>query len=110
MSEMVTVCEVQDEHERILVTSILNAYEIPHHAAGEHLQNLWGAGSFGTGFNVVAGPIAIRVPEAFGEQARSILRESFSKRGGESQMDSCPACGAETQRKATCPDCGLALN
>ncbi len=45
MIKLVPLYSSKDEQERLLITAVLNEYEIPYHSKGEHLQNLFGLGN-----------------------------------------------------------------
>ena len=110
MSKFVTLCSPRDEQERLYITATLNKYGIPYYSKGEHLQNLFGLGSFGTGYNLLTGPIEIQVPEEFVENAKNVIEETFlneSSRDENPIPTICPACSSTTNNQPECPDCGL---
>jgi hypothetical protein len=53
--------------------SILESEEVPYFVRGEELQDLFGIGRIGLGFNPLVGPIEIQVPAAEAERARELL-------------------------------------
>ncbi|MEO8432598.1 MAG: DUF2007 domain-containing protein [Acidobacteriota bacterium] len=73
--ELVTVLETGSQSLVAIARSILDAAGIPHEARNQSLQNLFGWGSVGTGFNVVTGPVRLRVPVECEEEARALLTE-----------------------------------
>jgi len=71
----VTVLETGDPGELALAHSLLEAEGINAVFAGEGIQNLFGMGSLGAGFNVVVGPASVRVLAHDAERAREILAQ-----------------------------------
>ena len=59
--DLVTVLKTSDLATTKVVKSLLEAEGIPCILQGEGLQDLWGLGRAGTGFNVVAGPVQVQV-------------------------------------------------
>lgn len=55
--------------------SILEGEEVPFFVRGEELQDLFGIGRLGLGFNPIVGPVEIQVPAADAERARELLAE-----------------------------------
>ena len=54
---------------------MLDAAEIAYAVKGENLQNLFGGGVIGTGFNVLVGPVQIQVRREDEAEARSVLSD-----------------------------------
>jgi hypothetical protein len=73
-ARLVTVLEVGDPSLLALAESLLGAENVPFLKQGEQLQELLGWGRIG-GFNTVAGPVLIQVPEEYAEAAAEILRD-----------------------------------
>jgi hypothetical protein len=59
--DLVTVLKTSDLAMTKVVKSLLEAEGIPCLLQGEGLQDLWGLGRAGTGFNVAAGPVQVQV-------------------------------------------------
>ena len=59
--DLVTVLKTGDLATIKVVKSLLEAEGIPCMLQGEGLQDLWGFGRAGTGFNVAAGPVQVQV-------------------------------------------------
>jgi hypothetical protein len=59
--DLVTVLKTSDLATTKVVKSLLEAEGIPCLLQGEGLQDLWGLGRVGTGFNVAAGPVQVQV-------------------------------------------------
>jgi hypothetical protein len=59
--DLVTVLKTSDLAATKVVKSLLEAEGIPCILRGEGLQDLWGLGRAGTGFNVAAGPVQVQV-------------------------------------------------
>jgi hypothetical protein len=59
--DLVTVLKTSDLATTKVVKSLLEAEGIPCLLQGEGLQDLWGLGRAGTGFNVAAGPVQVQV-------------------------------------------------
>jgi hypothetical protein len=59
--ELVTVLETGDQSLVAVARSVLEGAGIPCIARNERLQNLFGWGNIGTGFNVAMGPIRLQV-------------------------------------------------
>ncbi len=73
--DLVTVLETGSQSLVAVVGSILDGAGIPHIARNDRLQNLFGWGSIGTGFNLVTGVIRIQVPPDREQEARALLTE-----------------------------------
>lgn len=72
--ELTTVLETGDQSLVAVVKSLLDSAGIPCVARNERLQNLFGWGSIGTGFNAAMGPIRVQVLKEDEETARELLR------------------------------------
>lgn len=73
--DLVTVLETGDPGVIMVAKSILEAAGIRYYARGEGLQHLFGAGTFGPGFNPLIGPVCIQVPVANEEDALLLLKD-----------------------------------
>jgi hypothetical protein len=74
-SDLITIFESGNQPIIALVKSILDHAEIPYLVKGENLQNLFGLGVIGTGFNLIAGPVEIQVRREDETAARELLTE-----------------------------------
>ncbi len=74
----VTIYVPNNESERMAAQAILKSANIQFFCKNFTVQNLFGAGQIGTGFNIVTGPIQIQVPEEDAEEARELLNDYFS--------------------------------
>jgi len=72
-AEPVTVFESSDPAALAVAKSLLEGAGIYFFAAGEALQDLFGAGTFGTGFNPIAGPVRIQVAAEDAADAKALL-------------------------------------
>lgn len=77
-----TVFDDQDATELAIVESLLRAAEIELLMVGAGLQELFGAGRLGVGFNLVVGPVRLQVPTEDAERARQLL-SGMSEQGAE---------------------------
>jgi hypothetical protein len=71
--ELVTVLETGDQSQVAVAKSMLASAGIPCIARNETLQNLFGWGSIGTGYNVAMGPIRLQVLREDEEIAKGLL-------------------------------------
>ena len=70
---LVTVLETGDQSLVAVAKSVLDAAAIPNIARNERLQNLFGWGTIGTGFNVAMGPIRLQVLQEDADVAKELL-------------------------------------
>ena len=73
--ELVTVFTAADPAAVLTAESLLAEANIPFQKAGDGLQDLFGAGRLGTGFNILVGPVRFRVPKERADEAREILQD-----------------------------------
>ena len=73
--ELATVLEAYDQSLIMLAKGLLDSVGIPYFAKNDQLQDLFGLGRLGPGFNVVVGPVRIQVPEEHAEAARAVLKQ-----------------------------------
>ena len=73
--ELATVFAAGDPAAVITAESLLAEANIPFQKTGDGLQDLFGAGRLGTGFNILVGPVVFRVPEHFAAEARELLQD-----------------------------------
>ncbi|MBS4021891.1 MAG: DUF2007 domain-containing protein [Dethiobacter sp.] len=74
--ELVTVLVTRDMGELMIAKSLLEAEGIYCFAKGEKIQNLFGYGSLGAGYNLLVGPVQLQVADADANDARAILGKS----------------------------------
>lgn len=72
---LVTVFKTGHEGIVALVKSILDEAEIQYLAKGEGVQDLFGVGVLGTGFNPITGPVEFRVMPEDVEYAEELLKD-----------------------------------
>ncbi|HEY3570522.1 MAG TPA: DUF2007 domain-containing protein [Thermoanaerobaculia bacterium] len=84
---LVTVLETGDPSELMFAESVLQGAGIPYVKQGESLQELFALGRLGTGFNPVAGPILLQVPEEQAEAAMELLEEALPEEPGEQEQN-----------------------
>jgi len=73
--DLVTVLESGDPGVIMVAKSLLENAGIRYYAKGETAQNLFGVGTFGTGFNPLTGPAQIQVSKADLEEALELLKD-----------------------------------
>ena len=73
--ELVAVFESQDQSQLLVAKSVLDSANIKFYATGEQAQNLFGMGVLGTGFNIIVGPVVIKVEKEDAEDAKRMLSE-----------------------------------
>jgi len=78
-SRLVTVLTTGNQAIIAVAKSLLDDANIKYFAKGEGLQNLFGFGTLGTGFNPIVGPIEMQVEEHQAEEAKIILAGLESK-------------------------------
>jgi len=71
----VLVLETGDLSLLLAAKAVFDSAEIPYISRGEGLQDLLGLGRMGTGFNMLAGPARLLVPEEFADEARRLIAE-----------------------------------
>ena len=74
--ELVTIKIIDDQPFLMVAKSILEAAAIPFFTKNEGVQELFGFGRVGTGFNIAAGPIEIQVPKEYAEEALVLLENA----------------------------------
>ena len=72
---LVTVFETGHEGIIAVVKSLLDEAQIRYLAKGEGVQDLFGVGILGTGFNPITGPVQFRVMPDDAEYARELLKD-----------------------------------
>lgn len=72
---LVTVFETGNEAIVAVVKSILDEAKISYLAQGEGVQDLFGVGILGTGFNPITGPVVFQVMPEDAEYALELLKD-----------------------------------
>ena len=72
---LVSVFETGNEAIVAVVKSILDEAKIRYLAEGEGVQDLFGVGVLGTGFNPITGPVIFQVMPEDAEYARELLKD-----------------------------------
>jgi hypothetical protein len=72
---LTTVFSAGDPALIALAKSLLDSEEIDYVVRGEGVQDLFGWGRVGSGFNVITGPARFEVREEDGPRARELLRD-----------------------------------
>jgi len=73
--DLVTVFESSDVTLLALAKAALDEAGIRYVAQSEDIQDLFGLGRLGSGYNAITGPPRIRVTAEEAERAREVLRE-----------------------------------
>jgi hypothetical protein len=81
--ELVTVFTAADPAAVLTAESLLAEAGVPFEKTGDGLQDLFGAGRLGTGFNILVGPVRFRVPEERAAEARELLEELGEQTAGD---------------------------
>lgn len=71
--DLETVLETGDAAQLAVARSLLEAEGIPCFTRGERLQEFFGLGRLGSGFNLLTGPVQLQVPRERGDEARQLL-------------------------------------
>lgn len=74
-SFLVTVLRTNDISQLMLAKSLLHGASIPYFAKSEIVQDFFGVGRIGTGFNVITGPVELQVARDHEKKARELLAE-----------------------------------
>ena len=72
---LVTVYATGNEAIVSVVKSVLDEAQIRYIAQGEGVQDLFGVGMIGTGFNPITGPIIFKVMPEDEEYAKELLKD-----------------------------------
>ena len=72
---LVTVYETGNEAIVAVIKSLLDEANIRYLAEGEGVQDLFGVGVLGTGFNLVTGPVKFQVMPEDAKYASEILKD-----------------------------------
>lgn len=71
----VSVFKTGDPALLAVAKSLLEMASIPYFAKGEGVQDLFGLGRLGTGFNPLTGPADLQVDQRFRAEASRVLKE-----------------------------------
>lgn len=71
----VTVFTTGDPALIALIKSLLKESQIPYSLKGEGVQDLFGIGRLGAGYNIITGPVQIQVPTQWAQEARELLSD-----------------------------------
>lgn len=72
---LVAVFETGNEAIVAVVKSLLDEAQIKYLAQGDGVQDLFGVGVIGTGFNPITGPVVFQVMPEDAEYARELLKD-----------------------------------
>ena len=72
---LVTVFATGDTVELIAAKLVLDGEQIPYLVAGEGVHHLFGLGTIIGGYNMITGPVRLRVRQEHAELAREVLAE-----------------------------------
>ena len=89
-SEMVTVLESGDPNEIAFAEAVLSDAGISFVKRGESLQELFALGRIGFGFNPIAGPVTLQVPEEHAAEATRVLEEAEPEELADSDPEGMP--------------------
>ena len=73
--DLVTVFETGDQSKLLVAKSILDEVGIEYYIRGENIQDLFGLGRIGSGYNMILGPVQIQVLRSSENEAKSLLSE-----------------------------------
>ena len=76
-----TVFATGDPGQIAFIKSLLEDSEIPYSLQGEGVQDLFGLGRLGAGYNLITGPVKVQVPESRAEEARELLNNMEQELG-----------------------------
>ena len=79
--EPVTILETGDPADILVAKSLLEDAGIEYFPRGEGVQDLFGVGRMGSGFNTLAGPVEIQVRPEDADEARRLLARLDEPRG-----------------------------
>ncbi len=69
----VTVVQTGDSGQIAFIKSLFEDAQIPLLVKGEGVQDLFGMGRLGSGYNLITGPVQIQVPASHLEEAQELL-------------------------------------
>jgi hypothetical protein len=85
--DLVTVLETGDPVELGMVGSVLEEAGIRFFLKGEGVQDIFGFGRIGTGYNVLAGPVEVQVPPENEQEALALLEDLRTSLQAENEAD-----------------------
>lgn len=77
----ITVFSTGDPGQIAFIKSLLEDSQIPYSLQGEGVQDLFGLGRLGAGYNMITGPVRIQVPESRAQEARELLNDMEKELG-----------------------------
>jgi hypothetical protein len=86
-SDLVTLYKPANETELSILSSLLENENIHFYVKNSNVQDLFGWGRFGTGYNLVTGPMVLQVEKQYLTEARRIVREYLSNIKDSSESD-----------------------
>ena len=78
MDAFEVILKTGEPAELSVVRSLLEAAGIPCVVDGEGVQDLFGVGRLGAGYNILTGPVRVKVPTERAAEARALLAEALS--------------------------------
>ncbi len=102
--ELVSVLETGDPAEIALAESLLLEAGIPYSKQGDRVQDLFGIGRMGAGFNVLTGPARLLVPVEHAEAASEMLRDLAAPEPLEADVLEGDAREAESEPESPAPN------
>lgn len=76
-----TVFRTGDAGQIAFIKSLLENAQIPFTVKSEGVQDLFGVGRLGAGYNMVTGPVEVQVPQGYVKEARELLGEMETELG-----------------------------
>ena len=76
--KLVTIHKAANETELSILSSLLENADIQFYVKNSKVQDLFGWGRFGTGYNLVTGPMILQVEKKNFSKARGIVEEYLS--------------------------------
>ena len=86
-SKLVNLYKPKSEVEFSLISSLLEEAKIPFMVRNSEVQDLFGVGRIGTGYNFVTGPMIILVNENHFSKAREIISEFLGNIESQTESD-----------------------
>lgn len=86
-SELVTIHRPTNETELSILSSLLENENIRFYVKNSKVQDLFGWGRFGTGYNLVTGPMILQVEKQYLPKAQRIVEEYLSNIKDTSETD-----------------------
>jgi hypothetical protein len=70
-----------DPGQIAFIKSLLEDSQIPYFIKSEGVQDLFGIGRLGAGYNMITGPMEVQVPSSYFREAQELLGEMESELG-----------------------------